>query len=181
MDLCSKSNSETKVAQSVGVFFPDNLGSSGPCLQIQTFSLCYRFKNAEVRLQTAGLNIHQACHRAHLQDEQEPHEYLCDAIRQSNEPQGQRESCSNAQGRDISLFSGCLQQYLRGPFVTECFLSCRGQIPLKQGLISWVFFHPRKSFFCIWAMEFGPVFTLSCKFSLVQSVFQTGSMAVDRI
>lgn len=116
MGLCPKCNSEAEAAQLVGIFFPDNSGLSGPCLQIQTFSLCYRIKNAEVRLQIAGVNIHQACHKAHLQDE--PHEYLCDAIRESNEPQGQRESCSNPQGRDISLFPGCLQQHLRGSFVT---------------------------------------------------------------
>lgn len=126
MGLCPKSNSEIEVTQLVGFFFLDNPGSSGPYLQTQTFSLSYRFKKAEVRLQIASLNIHQACHKAHLEDEQELHEYLCDAIRQSNEPQGQRESCSNPQGRDISLFSGCLQQYLRGPFVTQIFLSCRG-------------------------------------------------------
>lgn len=95
MHLCPKSNSETEAAQFVGAFFLVILAHLGLAYKIQTFPLCYRFKNAEVRLQTAGLNIHQACHKAHLQDEQEPHEYLCDAIRQSNEPQGQRESCSN--------------------------------------------------------------------------------------
>lgn len=28
---------------------------------------------------------------------------ICDTIRQSNEPQGERKSCSNPQGRDVAL------------------------------------------------------------------------------
>lgn len=67
------------------------------------FPYATSFKHADVRLQISGLNIHQDCHKDHLQDEQEPHEYVCDAIRQSNEPQGQRESCRNPQGRNASL------------------------------------------------------------------------------
>lgn len=105
MCLCPKCNSEAEAAQLVGLFFLIILAHLGLAYKYKPFPLL-QFKSPEVRLQTAGLNIHQACHKAHLQDEQDSHEYLCDAIRQSNEPQGQRESCSNAQGRDISSSLG---------------------------------------------------------------------------
>lgn len=89
--MCLKSNSVTEVAQFCLVLFflpliiTANLGST---YKYKHFAFATRFIKADVRLQISGLNIHHDCHKTHLHDEQEPHEYVCDAIRQSNEPQG---------------------------------------------------------------------------------------------
>ena len=129
------------------LFCPANPAVLGSAYKYKPFPFATRFINADVRLQISGLNILQDCHKDHLQDEQEPHEYVCDAIRQSNEPQGQREICRNPQDRDVSflhVLCACLQQlqYLRGPFLMQYLFLCYSQTPLKRVLISGIFFHP---------------------------------------